>query len=72
MTYEEIYDKVQQGYYQSAIVEFQHDCISYLTSATDMPERMANKVFNKAWQDGHSWGLRSVLYEVDALREVFE
>lgn len=51
--------------------EFEEDCINYLTSTTDMPERTARKIFNKAWQDGHAYGLYEVFSELEELGEIF-
>lgn len=52
--------------------QFQKDVIKMLTEDYPITEKIAGKLFTKAYRDGHSEGLMRVLEEAEDIAEIFE
>ena len=53
--------------------KFSDDVINVITSMYDMiGEKMAEKIFNQAWEDSHANGHREVAWRADTLAELVD
>lgn len=60
----EVYDKLDVEHHNNMV-----DLLWYIVG--DVPEQYKDKVFSKAWSDGHSSGWSEILNELYGLVEIF-
>jgi hypothetical protein len=69
MTYDQISDKIPPtaGEYNG---DFSGDCLKFLEER-GVPEQYRQRVYQRAWDEGHAYGYNEVLSHLDGLADIF-
>lgn len=72
MNYDEIALRINSDYYNLNPKQYHPDVVNYIMNELPtIPEKAAEKIFSKSWEDGHSYGYGEVLsYTVDNIHFV--